>query len=282
MIELNNVTKRLGKRRVIDDLTLHVPKGSLFGLLGPNGAGKTTTVRLVAGGLVPDGGEVMVSGYAARTPMAKRMIGIVPQSLAVYDNLTGEANMKFFGNLYGMRNAELDGEIERALNVVQLWDRRKDRVKSYSGGMKRRLNIALALLHNPSLLILDEPTVGVDPHSRNAIFDAIRELNKAGCTIILTSHYLEEAQQLCDHVAIMDEGKLLAAGTVDEVIKRHGGDTLLMVETANGKMKFETSDAVADIVRINAEQPILSLKMESPGLEKAFLNITGKQLRDQL
>jgi ABC-2 type transport system ATP-binding protein len=283
MVCIKNVTKQFGPKRVVDDLSIEIRAGELYGLLGPNGAGKTTTINMITGSLIPDAGVITIQESGApNDETIKRMIGIVPQSLAVYENLTAQENLSFFGQLYGLSGGRLADSIQRAFEIVSLTDRRKDRVKTYSGGMKRRLNIALALLHRPSLLILDEPTVGVDPQSRNAIFDSLRKMKYEGCTILLTSHHLEEAQQLCDAVAIMDEGKLVATGTVDEIVARHGGQSILTVETSKGKSKIETSEPVREIIRINSEEQIISLKMESPNLEKAFLNITGKHLRDSL
>jgi ABC-2 type transport system ATP-binding protein len=281
MVSLKNVTKRLGSKTVVDDLSIDIRPGELFGLLGPNGAGKTTTINILVGGLLPDAGEVRINGTGSPADSdVKRIIGIVPQSLAVYESLTAYENLNFFGRLYGMNGTELETNIQRVFDIVNLGDRRKDRVKTYSGGMKRRLNIAIALLHHPSLLILDEPTVGVDPQSRNAIFESLRRMKEEGCTILLTSHYLEEAQQLCDSVAILDEGKLVAKGSVEEIVSRYGGQSILTVETSKGKSRIETSEPVQEIIRINTEEQIISLKMESPNLEKAFLNITGKHLRD--
>lgn len=281
MVNLKNITKRFDKKIVVDDLSFEIQRGELFGLLGPNGAGKTTTINMIIGSLLPDTGTIQINNSGAPSDAAvKRLLGIVPQSLAVYENLAAYENLSFFGKLYGMRGEELSTNIQRVLDIVNLGDRAKDRVKTYSGGMKRRLNIAMALLHEPSFLILDEPTVGVDPQSRNAIFDSLRKLKEAGCTILLTSHYLEEAQQLCDAVAIMDEGRLVASGSVDELIALHGGESILTVVTNKGKMQIETREPVQEIIRINNEDAIISLKMESPNLEKAFLNITGKHLRD--
>jgi ABC-2 type transport system ATP-binding protein len=281
MVNLKNVTKRFGTKTVVDDLSLTIARGELFGLLGPNGAGKTTTINIIIGGLLPDSGSITLQGSGSpQHPDIKRWIGIVPQSLAVYESLTAYENLNFFGRLYGLRGNDLTSNIQRVFELVNLTDRTKDRVTTYSGGMKRRLNIAIALLHRPSLLILDEPTVGVDPQSRNAIFDSLRNLKAEGCTILLTSHYLEEAQQLCDTVAILDEGKLVARGTVEELIALHGGQSILTVETSKGKSRIETHEPVQAIVRMHAEEQIISLKMESPSLEKAFLNITGKHLRD--
>lgn len=280
MVKLENVTKRFGSKTVVDNVSFEIRKGELFGLLGPNGAGKTTTINMIIGGLNPESGNIKINGESPGKQSVKRMLGIVPQTLALYESLSAQQNLKFFGQLYGLSGNDLNDRIEHAFEIVNLAERRNERVSKYSGGMKRRLNIAAALLHRPSLLILDEPTVGVDPQSRNSIFESLRALKKEGCTIILTSHYLEEAQKLCDRVGIMDEGKLVAEDSVEKIISDFGGKSLLTVETSKGKTKIETDQPVKEIIRMNEEDTILSLQMESPNLEKAFLNITGKHLRD--
>lgn len=281
MITLENVTRRYGKKTVVSALSLAIKRGELFGLLGPNGAGKTTTINIIIGALAPDSGNIEIDGLRVPGGLAiKRMIGIVPQTIALYETLTARSNLNFFGKLYGLEGQKLNERVEQVLKIVNLSDRDDERVSRYSGGMKRRLNIAAALLHHPAVLFLDEPTVGVDPQSRNAIFESIKTLQQEGCTIILTSHHLEEAQKLCTRVGIMDEGKLVAEGSVEKIISDFGGKSILTVETKKGKTKIETDEPVKEIMRINAEEAITSLQMESPTLEKAFLNITGKQLRD--
>lgn len=281
MINLENITKRFGTRTVVDNVSLSVRQGELFGLVGPNGAGKTTTINILIGALAPDHGKIAINGSGTpNQPQVKRLLGVVPQTIALYETLTAAENLEFFGRLYGFSGKELKDRVDNALATVNLNERRSERVSKYSGGMKRRLNIAGALLHRPSLLIMDEPTVAVDPQSRNAIFDSIRKLKDDGCTILITSHYIEEIQKLCDRVGIMDEGKLVAEDSVEKLIADHGGKSLLTVKTSKGKMKIETDQPVQEIIRINNEETILSLHMESPSLEKAFLNITGKHLRD--
>ncbi len=280
MVKLENVTKHFGSKTVVDDVSFEIRRGELFGLLGPNGAGKTTTINMIIGGLNPENGNITINGEAPGKQNIKRLLGIVPQTLALYESLSAQQNLNFFGQLYGLSGKDLKDRIEHVLQIVNLAERRNERVSKYSGGMKRRLNIAAALLHRPSLLILDEPTVGVDPQSRNSIFESLRALKKEGCTIILTSHYLEEAQKLCDRVGIMDEGKLVAEDSVEKLISDFGGKSLLTVETSKGKTKIETDQPVKEIIRMNEEETILTLQMESPNLEKAFLNITGKHLRD--
>lgn len=281
MVKLENITKRFGNKTVVDDFSLEVRQGELFGLLGPNGAGKTTTMGMIIGALDADSGTIGIDGSGSpKKQSVKRLIGIVPQTLAVYETLTAQQNLDFFGRLYGLAGRDLKDRIDHVFEIVNLSERRGDKVSKYSGGMKRRLNIAAALLHRPSLLILDEPTVGVDPQSRNSIFESIKLLKNEGCTVILTSHYIEEVQQLCHRVGVMDEGKLVAEGTVEKLISDYGGKSLLTVETSKGKTKIETDQPVKEIIRINSEDDIISLHMESPSLEKAFLNITGKHLRD--
>jgi ABC-2 type transport system ATP-binding protein len=280
MVRLENVTKHFGSKKVVDTVSFKIAQGELFGLLGPNGAGKTTTINMIIGGLNPESGTIEINGDAPGKQNIKRLLGVVPQTLALYESLSAQQNLNFFGQLYGLQGKDLNDRIQHVFEIVNLADRRNERVSKYSGGMKRRLNIAAALLHRPSLLILDEPTVGVDPQSRNAIFESLRALKKEGCTIILTSHYLEEAQKLCDRVGIMDEGKLVAEDTVEKLISDFGGKSILTVETSSGKTKIETDQPVKEIIRMNEESTILSLQMESPSLEKAFLNITGKHLRD--
>jgi ABC-2 type transport system ATP-binding protein len=281
MVKIENISKLFGTKVVVDGLSLEVESGKLFGLLGPNGAGKTTTINMIIGALLPDSGRIEINKLGAPgKPVVKRLIGVVPQTLAVYETLTAQQNLQFFGQLYGLGGQDLKNRIEHAFEVVNLAERRNEKVSKYSGGMKRRLNIAVALLHRPSLLLLDEPTVGVDPQSRNAIFESLRTLKNNGCTIILTSHYIEEAQKLCDRIGIMDEGKLVAEDTVQKLISDYGGKSLLIVETSNGKITIETDQPVKEIIRMNDEEKIISLQMESPSLEKAFLNITGKHLRD--
>jgi len=281
MVKLENITRRFDTKTVVDNLSMEVRQGELFGLLGPNGAGKTTTINMIIGALLPNSGSIKIQGGGNPNDQSiKRLIGIVPQTIALYESLSGERNLDFFGRLYGLDGKELADRIQNSLELVNLVDRKNDRVSKYSGGMKRRLNIAAALLHRPALLILDEPTVGIDPQSRHAIFESLIVLKQQGCTIMLTSHHLEEAQKLCDRVAILDEGKLVVQDTVDKIIADYGGKSLLTIETRNGKTKIETDQPVKEIIRINEEDTILSLHLESPSLEKAFLTITGKHLRD--
>ena len=207
----------------VDGISFDIKKGEVFGLLGPNGAGKTTTVNMAVGLLEPDAGSIELDGSGQpQQPEARAQIGVAPQTLAIYEDLSGEENLTFFGKIQGLTGKKLKERIAWCLDFVDLSDRRRDRVKTYSGGMKRRLNLAIALIHDPPLLLLDEPTVGVDPQSRNAIFEKIEVMRKEGRTIVYTTHYMEEAQRLCDRVGIIDHGKLLALDTVQGLITTHG------------------------------------------------------------
>jgi ABC-2 type transport system ATP-binding protein len=281
MIRFHQVRKAFGRTVAVAGLTLEIHPGEVFGLLGPNGAGKTTTVGLAVGLLRPDQGTVEVNGAGSPAdPAIRARLGVAPQMLALYGDLTGQENLAFFGRLQGLAGKRLAQRVDWAFDFVQLSDRRKDRVKTYSGGMKRRLNLAAALIHDPPLLLLDEPTVGVDPQSRNAIFENILELRRQGRTILYTTHYMEEAQRLCDRVGILDRGKLLALDTVDGLIREHGGKSLVVAENERGETRLETDDPVAELANLQARGRLLSFRVERPNLESVFLHLTGKQLRD--
>jgi ABC-2 type transport system ATP-binding protein len=217
MLEVRNVRKTFGSLVAVDDVSFSVLPGRLTGLLGPNGAGKTTTVSIIAGLLTPERGEVLVDGHALSgdTDPGKRRIGIVPQDLALYDELTARDNLRFFGALYALSGATLEHAMTAALTLVGLADRARDRVKTFSGGMKRRLNLAAGLLHDPDILLLDEPTVGVDPQSRNAIFDNLEELKRRGKALLYTTHYMEEAERLADRIVVIDRGRVVADDTLE-------------------------------------------------------------------
>jgi ABC-2 type transport system ATP-binding protein len=207
-------------------------------------------------------------------------IGVAPQSLAIYEDLSGEENLRFFGTLQGLRGSALKQRVAWVLEFVDLADRRKDRAKTYSGGMKRRLNLAVALVHDPDLLLLDEPTVGVDPQSRNAIFERIATLRDEGRTVVYTTHYMEEAQRLCDRVGIIDHGRLLAMDTVEGLIAQHGGLSVVYVDRGKGEERFETKDPMRELVMIHEGGDVRAFKVDSPDLECVFLNLTGRHLRD--
>ena len=265
----------------MDGLSLSIRKGELFGLLGPNGAGKSTSVSLAVGLLTPDSGTVTIEGHGnPADPAVRQKIGVAPQALALYDLLTAEENLRFFGEVYGLAGAKLDERVKWCLDFVGLTDRKSDRVGGYSGGMKRRLNMAAAVIHDPELLLLDEPTVGVDPQSRNKIFESIEALHREGRTIIYTTHYMEEVERLCDRIAIVDAGKLLALGTLSELLTTHGGPPTLIVTSNGEEQRVQTADPLAELNRIAARTAIDEFQMERPTMEQVFLRLTGRSLRD--
>jgi ABC-2 type transport system ATP-binding protein len=247
MLTINHLRKSFGSLVAVDDVSFSVERGQLIGLLGPNGAGKTTTVSMVAGLIAADKGEVLIGGAALRgdTDPKKQKIGLVPQDLALYDELSARANLRFFGALYSLSGAALDKAIAAALGLVGLADRERDLVKTFSGGMKRRLNLAAGLLHDPDILLLDEPTVGVDPQSRNAIFDNLEELKRRGKALLYTTHYMEEAERLADRIVVIDSGTVVANDTLAGLYAGVG-------EKAGGRAS----------------------------LESVFLTLTGRSLRD--
>jgi ABC-2 type transport system ATP-binding protein len=281
MLTLTHATKKYGKTLAVDDLTLEVREGEIFGLLGPNGAGKSTTVHLAVGLLSPDAGTVAIGklGSPARAETRKR-VGVAPQALSLYDLLTGEENLTFFGQIYGMSGAALAARVAWALDFVGLTDRRHDRAATYSGGMKRRLNLAAAVLHDPDLLLLDEPTVGVDPQSRNSLFENILALKRAGKTIVYTTHYMEEAARLCDRVAIVDRGKLLAQDTVPGLLAAHGARPVLVIESPDGERRLATDDPLAALNGAASRGTVTGFRVEHATLEQVFLHLTGRTLRD--
>ena len=265
----------------VDGLSLEVRRGEVFGLLGPNGAGKTTTVAMIAGLLAPDQGTIELASLGSpRNPEVRRHIGVAPQALALYDGLSGQENVALFGQLYGLSADALATRVAAAIAFVGLQDRAKDRVATYSGGMKRRLNLAVALVLEPQLVVLDEPTVGVDPQSRNLIHENIRALRAQGRTIVYTTHYMEEAERLCDRVAIIDRGRLLGLGTVPELILAHGVRPVLVAEVAGEERRIPADDPLAALNTLAARERVTSFRVEQPDLEQVFLNLTGRHLRD--
>jgi ABC-2 type transport system ATP-binding protein len=280
VLTFENVRKSYGSLVAVDGVSLTVARGEMLGLLGPNGAGKSTSVNLAVGLLAPDSGRITVAGNDPRVPDARRRLGVAPQALALYDLLSGRENLRFFGQMYGMSGSALSDRVAWALDFVGLTDRAGDRVAGYSGGMKRRLNLAAALVHDPELILLDEPTVGVDPHSRNQIFENILALKRLGRTLIYTTHYMEEAERLCDRIAVIDRGKLLALGTVNELLSAHGVKPVLVAQTSGGEHRAETADPLGELNRLAAQGPVLSFQMERATLEQVFLHLTGRSLRD--
>jgi len=310
VLEAHGLKKSFGDLQAVKEVSLHIAQGETYGLLGPNGAGKTTTISMIAGLLLADRGEVRVGGDLI-TPKAvgpKARMGLVPQELAIYPDLTAAENLAFFGRLYGMRGDDLKARVSRVLEVVGLTDRADDLTKEFSGGMKRRLNIGIGLLHSPELLILDEPTVGVDPQSRNAILEAVEELSSAGMAVLYTTHYMEEAERLCDRVGIIDQGEIKAEGTRRELVQLVGQKDRVSIE-GNGPIAEAVrvlagsdgvSEASADDHRISllvedagarlatllsaassVGLSVTGVEIEEPNLEAVFLHLTGKALRDE-
>jgi ABC-2 type transport system ATP-binding protein len=282
MLRLDGVRKSFGSIVAVDGLTLEIRRGEIFGLLGPNGAGKTTTISIATGLLRADAGRVDLDGQGSpESPAVRARIGVATQALSLYDEFTARENLRFFGKLYGLAGAALDERVAALLARVGLAERGGGRAKTFSGGMKRRLNLAVALMHDPQLVLLDEPTAGVDPQSRNAIFEIVLGLRREGRTIVYTTHYMEEAQKLCDRVAIMDHGRLLALETVDNLIAQHGGQSTLTVQRANGAERRISADPLKDIAAVIGGKDVLGLHIERPDLESVFLNLTGRSLRDE-
>lgn len=308
-LEARGLTRRFGERVAVEDVSFHVAPGETYGLLGPNGAGKTTTIRLVCGLLTPDAGEVVVADMpvTATATRAKAHIGYVPQEVSLYPDLTARENLRFFGRLYRLGGARLRGRVEEVLELVNLVDRADDRVESFSGGMKRRLNIGASLLHNPELLVLDEPTVGVDPQSRHAIMESIAALGSAGLAVLYTTHYMEEAERLCDRVGIIDHGHLVAEGTRRELVARVGEKDRIMLtatgslqgfaESCRGIMGVDRVDVAGSSVHLLARDgrsllpqvlatavaagtSVRSVEVDEPDLEAVFLHLTGTALRE--
>jgi ABC-2 type transport system ATP-binding protein len=296
MLQVRGLYKCFGSTVAVNGVSFEVARGETFGLLGPNGAGKTTAINLMTGLLRPDSGGVAFNGAADPTNVnVRRQIGVAPQSLALYEQLTGEENLAFFGKLYGLDGAALRDRVSWCLGLAGLAGRKSERVAAYSGGMKRRLNLAVALVHRPLVVFLDEPTVGVDPQSRNHIFDCIESLTREGMTIVYTTHYMEEAQRLCRRVAIMEKGNILALDTVDDLIAKHGGQQIVEAELETDPPPGVQlpGELAGKALRFRADRPLeqanmllaagvrfASLRIDRPNLETVFLNLTGRRLRD--
>jgi ABC-2 type transport system ATP-binding protein len=308
-ILVRDLRKSYGSQPAVNGVSFSIARGEIFGLLGPNGAGKTTTISMLAGLIEPSGGSILVEGLdiAKNLSAVKARIGLVPQDLALYPTLSARDNLLFFGRIYGLRGKTLNARVDSVLDIVQLADRARERVNTYSGGMKRRINLAVGLLHQPHILFLDEPTVGVDPQSRNAIFESIETLNHAGLTVIYTTHYMEEAERLCQRVAIMDRGRVMALDTPANLI-RSVGEGVLRIGFVDGQAPAVEAqakqllavhsttirDGQLDLHVSNAQQALLgileianrlqarvtSLQILEPSLETVFLSMTGKNLRD--
>ena len=295
MIKVESVEKSFGPLKAVDGISFEIARGETFGLLGPNGAGKTTTISMLIGILNPDAGTVAITGIGdPAEPNTRRAIGFAPQSLSLYEELTARENLKFFAQLYEYSGQQLRERIDWAFEFSGLADRQRDRVSTFSGGMKRRLNMACALIHEPKILLMDEPTVGVDPQSRNHIFDRIEELKQAGCTIIYTTHYMEEAERLCDRVGIIDHGRLLAVDSIDALIDSRGGRSVVLAELEQipdgvelpgaleeTALRFESDEPLREVGRLSdAGVRFQTLQVTRPDLESVFLSLTGRSLRD--
>jgi ABC-2 type transport system ATP-binding protein len=308
MLQARNLRKAFGALQAVAGVSLHAAKGETIGLLGPNGAGKTTTIGMLAGLISPDQGEVTIDGqlFNGDTSATKQHLGIVPQELALFDELSASANLDLFGALYGLSGRRLADERQRVLALVGLSDRAKDKAAGFSGGMKRRLNLAAALMHDPQVILLDEPTVGVDPQSRNAIFDNLESLRAAGKTILYTTHYMEEAARLCDRIAIMDHGKVIADDTLPGLLRHVPVANFLLVDLADDDFQalaqlrqlpnIQHAEMTNRQIRIGLERmenlpsllswlqlnnaTIEHIETERPTLETVFLHLTGRTLRD--
>lgn len=310
LIEIKNVTKRFDDKIAVDNISLSIEDGDIFGLLGPNGAGKSTLISMITGLLKPDSGDILVDGYSIiKNPLeVKRQLGLVPQEIALMETVSAYDNLEFWGSLYGLKGKLLKERINEALEVAGLIDRKNEKIKKFSGGMKRRLNIAAAILHHPRILIMDEPTVGIDPQSRNHIFEFTKEINKnRNTTVIYTSHYMEEVDYLCNGLFIMDLGKEVAYGTKKSVkamvsdksrllIKpdNYTAETLIRVKSLEGVRDLTEEDGMLKLVvkeesfnlntLINSlyeeKIKIRGITFEEPTLEEVFLSLTGKTLRD--
>jgi len=311
ILEVKDLVKQYGDFTAVKGINFDIKDGEIFSLLGPNGAGKTTTISMLSTLYTPTSGDATIGGHSiSREPMSvKQVIGVVPQELALYEDLTARENLIFWGQMYGLSGKELNSRVDEVLEQIGLVDRAKNKVKTYSGGMKRRVNIGVGLLHKPRLLFMDEPTVGIDPQSRRAILDTVKDLNAQGMTVLYTTHYMEEAEELSNRVGIIDHGELIAIGTQDELTKQVGQtDTLILhvgenedsetlaesLKGLDGVLEAIAADHEVSIVTPQAEDilativgtanergiKIRSIDIREPNLEAVFLHLTGRALRD--
>ena len=308
MLSVRQLSKRFAETIAVDDLSFEVPRGRIFGLLGPNGAGKTTTISMISGLLRPSSGSIEVDGLSIErhAKAVKAKLGVVPQELALYQDLTARENLNFWAGIYGIRGKECRVRVDELLELVGLADRAKEPVKNFSGGMKRRLNLAMGILHRPQLLLLDEPTVGIDPQARQRVLETVEQLVAGGTTILYTTHYLEEAERLCHELAIMDHGKLLARGSIEELKAQLGEGRLVTVSgdfsaaqvgealaRADTFRPIELADGTAMLLlpreysighgleRLFASGlAVRDVQVKEPNLEDLFLKLTGRELRD--
>ena len=309
MLRVEHLSRNFGEIQAVDDLSFEVPAGRIFGLLGPNGAGKTTTISMISGLLRPTRGRIEVDGIdLAHDPAAvKRRLGVVPQEIALYEDLSARENLDFWGGIYGLRGTALRERRDELLRMVGLFDRAREPVRQFSGGMKRRLNLALGLIHSPRLVLLDEPTVGIDPQARLNVLQVVRDVVAAGTTVLYTTHYLEEAEELCDELAIMDGGRILAQGSIEELKARLGDGSVLKVQgefdpDALGRLVEEDGElrmlelapgrAILNVPRgpagvgpalerlYSSGLHLSDVRVKEPNLQDLFLRLTGRELRD--
>ncbi len=309
MIRIEKLSKSFGDVRAVDDISFAVRRGEVYGLLGPNGAGKTTTLSMLSGLLKPDGGRVLVDGIdpEVNTLAVKAKLGAVPQETAIYEELTARENLRFWAGLHGLRGTRLREAVDATLEQVGLTGRANSRAKGYSGGMKRRLNLGLGLVHRPQVVLLDEPTVGIDPQARQRILDVIREVAAAGTTIVYTTHYLEEAEGLCDRIGIIDHGKIIAEGTIEELERMVGSEDVITVRGSfdaeqvrqrlghldearvlaadDGRIVLGAAGGGAGAVTLlssllDGQLDVEGVSIQPPGLNGLFLKLTGRELRD--
>jgi ABC-2 type transport system ATP-binding protein len=308
---VTDLVKRFGDFSAVDGVSFSIAEGSIFGLLGPNGAGKTTTISMLSCLVVPDDGDVVIDGHGVLGDSAgvRRVLGIVPQEIALYPTLTATENLRFWGKMYGLHGRELADAVEYGLKLAGLEDRAKERIETFSGGMKRRINIAAGILHRPRVLLMDEPTVGIDPQSRNHILETVRELNREGMTVLYTSHYMEEIEALCDDIVIVDHGKVIATGSLEELRALVGDEDRIRVTVGDDELHAETLErlraldcisraegvegtlellapeagpALASVVSTLSEAGVnvRGIEVAEPDLESVFLHLTGRGLRD--
>jgi len=308
-IQVNDLHKSFGELKAVQGVSFEVRPGEIFSLLGPNGAGKTTTISMLSCLLRPEAGDALVMGHSIKSDQmgVKSVLGVVPQEIALYEDMSARENLTFWGKMYGLRGAALKNRVNEILDVIGLADRAKEYIKKYSGGMKRRVNIGIALLHKPQVIFMDEPTVGIDPQSRRSILDSVIQLKKQGTTVLYTTHYMEEAQELSDHIAIMDHGKVIATGTHAELVQIIGESDRISVtinaesakvidawKAAKGVKQVTGNDGTLTILAddsnrvlprlfeaaANTGVRITSVAVQEPNLETVFLHLTGRALRD--
>jgi ABC-2 type transport system ATP-binding protein len=310
IVVVDGLVKRFGDMTAVDGVSFSIAEGSIFGLLGPNGAGKTTTISMISCLLAPDAGDVLVDGHSVRkaSGAVRKVLGIVPQEIALYPTLTAAENLRFWGRMYGLGGRKLAEAVDYGLKMAGLEDQANKRIETFSGGMKRRINIAAGILHRPRVLLMDEPTVGIDPQSRNHILDTVRELNREGMTVVYTTHYMEEVEVLCDRIGIVDHGHVIALGSLEELRALVGDEDRIRIDLAEehraeaaaavgvlpGVSAAELSDATLEILAPEAARvlgaivaaideagaSVRTVEVVEPNLESVFLHLTGRALRD--